>query len=114
MKYMVNLLLILFLFPGALVLAQTKGTRLVGEQVKNSLNQKAELVCIPVKITKTMEIVAVSGDNEGFWIQKESETIYKFTDSTKALGTRLKPGIYYVYPYFKKGKINARIEVLLK
>jgi len=114
MKYLVNPLLIAFLFSGVMALAQANDTRLVGDQVKEANAQKAELVCVPVKITQTMEIVAVSGKNEGFWIQKESVTIYKFTDVSKAVGTKLKPGTYYVYPYLKPEKLKAHVEVVLK
>ncbi len=114
MKYLVNPLLIAFLFSCVMALAQANDTRLIGKQVKEDSEQKAELVCIPLKITQTMKIVAVSGVNEGFWIQKESETVYKFTDVSKAIGIKLKPGTYYVYPYLKKNALSANVEVVLK
>jgi len=114
MKYLVNPLLVAFLFSCVMALAQAKDTRLIGDQVKEDNELKAELVCIPVKITKTMEVVSVSGDNNGFWIQKESETIYKFTDVSKAVGIKLKPGTYYVYPYLKNESLKAHVEVVLK
>jgi hypothetical protein len=114
MKYLPYLLIIIIFHLNLDSQAQLKVTRLIGEQKKASADQKAELTCIPLKISSTMKIVAVSGDNEGFWIQKESETIYKFTEAEKAIGIKLKPGTYYVYPYFKDKQLKATVEIMLK
>ena len=89
-------------------------TKLVGEQIRKSNEAQAVLKCFPVKITRTMQITKVTGSSNGFWIQKESETIHKFLDPKKAIGIKLKPGTYYVYPYFKTNKLRAKVEVVLK
>lgn len=114
MNYLISLLIVIFISMGSSANGQAKVTRLVGEQIKEDLGKKATLICIPVKIIKTMEIVAVSGENSGFWIQKESETIYKFIDIEKAIGVKLKPGTYYVYPYFRPKEVKAKVIVSLR
>jgi hypothetical protein len=91
----------------------TQVTKLVGEQIRTPDSDKVELKCIPVKITKTMQIDKVTGNNDGFWIQKDSETIYKFKDMKEPIGIRLKPGTYYVYPNLKANQREAQVEVSL-
>ena len=91
----------------------TQVTKLVGEQIRISDSGKVELKCIPVKITKTMQIDKVTGNNDGFWIQKDSETIYKFKDMKDPIGIRLNPGTYYVYPNLKANQREAQVEVSL-
>ncbi|OFY49570.1 MAG: hypothetical protein A2W85_06975 [Bacteroidetes bacterium GWF2_41_31] len=88
-------------------------TKLVGEQIRISDSGKVELKCIPVKITKTMQIDKVTGNNDGFWIQKDSETIYKFKDMKEPIGIKLNPGTYYVYPNLKANQREAQVEVSL-
>ncbi|MFA5419147.1 MAG: hypothetical protein WC341_11880 [Bacteroidales bacterium] len=92
---------------------QAQRTKLIGEQTKQQDTAKAELKCIPVKITKTMRIDKVTGNNAGFWIQKESETIYKFGDMKEAVGIILGPGTYYVYPNIAPNQHKAKVEVTL-
>ena len=61
-----------------------------------------------------MKISAVKGNCNGFWIQKGSETIHKFINLTDPIGTKLKPGIYYIYPNIRKGNKIADITITLK
>lgn len=86
---------------------------LKGEQKIDVKNKTPELICTPVKVTKKMKITKVEGDCKGFWIQKGSITTNKFTNLDDAIGTVLKPGIYYVYPYLKKGETTANVSVTL-
>jgi hypothetical protein len=93
---------------------QAQWTKLIGEQTKQQDTAKAELKCIPIKITKTMQIDKVTGNNDGFWIQKESETIYKFGDMKEAVGITLKPGTYYAYPILKPDERKSQVVVSLR
>jgi len=86
---------------------------LTGKQTVDKKNRKPELTCTPVKITKTMKISEVEGNCKGFWIQKGSITTNKFTNLEDAIGTLLKPGTYYVYPYLKEGKTKADVNVTI-
>jgi hypothetical protein len=56
----------------------------------------------------------VTGNNDGFWIQKESETIYKFGDMKEAVGITLKPGTYYAYPILKPDERKSQVVVSLR
>ena len=114
MKNLTRLLVFIVLIMNLSAWAQLKVTRLVGEQIRDTADGKTELICIPLKISSTMKIVAVTGNNKGFWIQKESETVFKFIEVENAVGLKLKPGTYYAYPYFKDNALKAKVEVLLK
>ncbi len=109
MKQSIALLLIIFSFIS--LSAQT--IVLEGEQIKVNKNSKKELSCTPVKISKTMKITEVEGNCVGFWIQKGSETVHKFTNLKDPVGTILQPGTYYVYPYIKADANKAHIKVTL-
>ncbi len=85
-----------------------------GKQVIVAKSSNPELSCTPVKITKSMKITEVEGNCKGFWIQKGSITVHKFTNLTDPIGTVLKPGIYYVYPYVKKGEKLADVKVTIE
>ncbi len=98
-------------FPSGLSAQETK---LSGTQIRLEETGKTELKCIPVKIQKTMKISSVTGGELGFWIEKESETIHKFTNPKKAVGTVLLAGTYYIYPYLKKEAKESQVEITLR
>lgn len=112
MKYLLIFTLIVLYSINTASFAQT--IILNGEQSKKKGSDTPVLTCVPVKITKTMKISEVKGNCNGFWIQKDSETIHKFKNLIDPVGTILKPGTYYVYPNLKKNKKNANISVTLK
>ncbi len=61
-----------------------------------------------------MKITEVEGNCTGFWIQKGSVTVHKFLNLEDPIGTVLKPGIYYVYPYVKDGEKLADVKVTIE
>ena len=87
---------------------------LEGKQSIDTEKSSPILTCIPVKITKSMKIANVKGNCEGFWIQKGSVTIHKFTNLKDAVGTVLHNGTYYVYPNIKKDLKKADVSITLK
>ncbi len=111
MKYSI-LFLIVFLISIASTFSQT--IILEGEQTIDAEKNIPILTCTPIKITKSMKISSAKGNCNGFWIQKGSETIHKFSNFFDPIGTKLSPGTYYVYPYLKKDSKKADISVTLK
>lgn len=110
---MKKILLIIGLFAiAALVSAQN--VTLSGTQTRGSAGKNAELKSNPVKITKTMKITAVSGECEGFWIVKDNIKVHTFWDNKKPVGTKLKPGTYYVYPNLKKNLNTGSVTLSLQ
>lgn len=109
-KAIIVLSLVMFtaLFAGA----QT--VTISGTQIKGSAGKNAELKCNPVKITKTMKIIKVEGNCNGFWIQKGGVVTNRFYDNKKPVGTALKPGTYYVYPNLKSGSNSANVKITLQ
>ena len=87
---------------------------ITGEKKKISKRGESELTCIPVKITSTMKINSVKGNCKGFWIQKGSKTVHRFKDMNDAVGTKLPPGTYYVYPYLKEGETTAKVTITIQ
>jgi len=87
---------------------------LKGTQTVNADKNSQVLTCVPIKITKSMKITAVDGNCLGFWIQKGSVTVHKYTNLEDAVGTVLTPGTYYVYPNIKKGLKKADVSVTIK
>jgi hypothetical protein len=87
---------------------------LKGEQVIKPDIDKPLLICNPVKITKSMKITKVEGNCDGFWIEKNSETIHKFTNHTDPIDTIITPGVYYVYPILKGKMKTSDVSVTLK
>jgi len=87
---------------------------LEGTQTVDIDKKSQVLNCIPIKITKSMKITAAVGNCDGFWIQKGSITVYRFTKLKDAVGTILKSGTYYVYPNVKKDNKKADISVTIK
>ena len=110
---MKKILLIIGLFAiTALVSAQN--VTLSGTQTRGAAGKNAELKSNPVKSTKTMKITAVSGECEGFWIVKDNIKVHTFWDNKKPVGTKLKPGAYYVYPNLKKNLNTGSVTLSLQ
>lgn len=106
------IVVIILLFGILCISAQT--IVIIGNQKIVSGTNNPELKCTPVKITKAMKITKIEGDCKGFWIQKGSLTTHKFKKMDDAIGTKLKPGIYYVYPYLNENAKKAKIEVTIE
>lgn len=111
MKYSI---LFLLAFTISIISAFSQTIILEGEQTLNPDKDIPTLTCTPIKITKPMKILSAKGNCKGFWIQKDSETIHKFSNFFDPIGTKLSPGTYYVYPYLKKDAKKADISVTLK
>ncbi|MBN2571936.1 MAG: hypothetical protein JXA68_07400 [Ignavibacteriales bacterium] len=90
--------------------------KLSGTQTKGSAGSNAQLSCTPVTINKVMTINTISGDNAGFWITNGSSVIASYYNSNdqSAIGRRLNPGTYYVYPNLKKNQHQASVTLHLK
>ncbi len=87
---------------------------LSGTQHRETLQSNPKQSCTPVKLTGKMVISNVEGDCKGFWIQKGSITVFKFENKEDAIGTKLAPGVYYVYPYLEKQKKDANVTITIK
>jgi len=105
------IIIIQVLFLTVFGFSQTQS--LTGKQTKGVANKNAELKCVPVTFTQAVKITAVSGTNEGFWIEMEGYTkpIYNFytANDPKAINVILKPGKYWVYPNIKTGSNEATV-----
>ncbi len=88
-------------------------TTITGEKKQLSKRGNPELSCVPVKTSTNMKITSVKGNCDGFWIQEGSKTVFKFENMEDAVGTKLSPGIYYVYPYLKKGDSKAKVTITI-
>lgn len=94
--------------------SQAQDVLLKGEQKVNDKNSIPELICTPIKITKPMKIEEVTGNCNGFWLQKGSTTVSKYKNMTDPVGTIISPGTYYVYPFLKEGEKKADVTLKLK
>jgi hypothetical protein len=93
---------------------QTQDMTITGKQAKETSRGKPKQSCTPVKISAKMMVSEVDGKCKGFWIQKGSETVYKFDNKEDAIGTTLTPGIYYVYPYLEDDENKATVTITIK
>ncbi len=108
MKYIILIITVLFSLN-----ASAQKVTLKGEQKISKTTNKPILECTPIKLTSSMKISDTEGNCCGFWIQKGSETIHKFSKKDDAIGVTLQPGIYYVYPYLEKNKKSSYIIITL-
>ncbi len=104
--------LIFFLSVG-LSFAQTS---LSGTQTRGSAGNNAELSCTPINLAKTVTINKVTGDNAGFWIQKDGVAIMKFWNPNDqgVIGKKLDKGTYYVFPNLKANHNKATVTLYFK
>ena len=109
-----TVIFMMFLFIGSYGFAQAY--TIAGSQTKGTaVGNNAQLSCQAVVITKTVKVYEVSGDNAGFWINKNGTVIQKYweTNDKRAVGLVLTPGTYYVYPNLKKGQTTAKVVLKL-
>ena len=106
--------LLIIVLMGLFLTTSGQKITITGEKKQISKREDPELSCIPVKVSTTMKINSVEGNCKGFWIQKGSKTIHKFKDMNDAVGTKLSPGIYYVYPYIKEGEKTAKVTITIE
>lgn len=107
------------LITALLLIAGTAGAQsytLQGSQTRGTPGKNAKLECTSVKISETVKITAVSGDNSGFWISNGSKTVASFwqPNDPEAKGTILQPGTYYVYPNLRKNQNHATVTLKLE
>ena len=81
------------------------------------LGSNAELSSEKVKISKTMTIVSVTGNNNGFWIVKNGKSEKAFwteKQTTDAVGYKLTKGEYQVFPNIKSDEKSASVTIKLQ
>lgn len=79
--------------------------------------RNAELSSQKVKIKKTMTIVSVTGNNNGFWITKNGKSEKAFwteKQTTDAIGYKLTKGEYQVFPNIKSDDNSASVTIKLQ
>lgn len=77
----------------------------------------AELRCKGITLRKTMTIIAVEGNHNGFWIMynnKPEKAFWGVNHAEKAVGEKLKAGTYHFYPNLKPDSDSAYVEIKLK
>ena len=112
---LILIFLLIFFFNSINVFGQIE---LSGDQKRGEYNN-AELNCEPIVITKTVEIIAVEGTNNGFWIEDKNGIVVSFfiedrKFKPKAIGYTLEPGKYWAYPNLTEGKNEATIKLKLQ
>ncbi|NTW32585.1 MAG: hypothetical protein HGB12_08180 [Bacteroidetes bacterium] len=90
---------------------------LSGKQTQGVANKNGELICVPLVLAQAATITAVSGNNDGFWIEKEgyAKPIYNYytPNDPKVITVILKPGKYWIYPNIKKEMKEATVVLTL-
>lgn len=116
MKTITKLSLLFILILAGTGITAAQSYVISGSQTRGVPGRNAELKCQPVKITKTVTLKSVSGDNAGFWISNGSSNVATFwkTNDPSAVGTVLKPGTYYVYPNLKQNQNTATVTIKLE
>ena len=79
--------------------------------------RNAELSSVKVKISKTMTIVSVTGNNNGFWIMKNGKSEKAFwteKQTSDAVGFKLTKGEYQVFPNIKTDESSASVTIKLQ
>ncbi len=110
-----SLVILIWLISGLAFSASGQEEKVLrGTQTQIDTTGKNVLKCLPIKLHKSMTINRVTGGEHGFWIEKDSKTVFKFTDNKKAVGTVLLTGTYYIYPILGKKQQEAEVEILLK
>ena len=112
MKAFLTLLFLLFL--GNVVDAQS--ITISGTQ-KRVQGGNAQLESKTVSISKTLTIISVTGNHNGFWIVKNGKSAKAFWNekqSVDAVGYKLTKGDYQVYPNIKTGENQADVTIKLQ
>jgi hypothetical protein len=90
---------------------------LFGKQTKRGQRWSAKLESSEVTLEKAAAIVKVEGARTGFWVNQKqgyrNETVYKFWNAKAAVGKRLNPGTYTVYPNLPAGEDEEIVKVYL-
>ena len=79
--------------------------------------RNAELSSVKVRIPKTMTIVSVTGNNNGFWITKNGKSEKAFwteKQTSDAVGYKLTKGEYQVFPNIKSDENSASVTIKLQ
>jgi len=107
---------IIFILLPILAFAQT--IELSGKQSKRGQFAATKLVSEPTVLTSNATITKVKGAPNGFWINRKDgykiENIYKFWNSTEAIGKTLEKGTYTIYPNLPKGEEEANVVAYLE
>ncbi|MCK4912191.1 MAG: hypothetical protein KAS05_00545 [Candidatus Omnitrophica bacterium] len=96
--------------------AQT--TTISGSQSKRGQFSSARLESEPVELAFSGKIIKVEGGRKGFWINRKDgyriDNVYKFWNPDDAIGKKLSPGIYTIYPNLDKADREARVVIQIE
>ncbi len=109
MKYLIIIISILIIN----IFQEPKVVILSGEQIKIKVDTNSQLTSREIQLLKSARITKAEGSCNGFWIQKETITVHKFSKLEKSIGTVLKPGKYTVYPILRRNQTKAKIKLTL-
>ena len=87
-----------------------------GYQTKGS-GTNAKLECDGIIIYRTLTVVEINGDNDGFWITDGTGSVlakYWNTNDSDALYLQFEPGTYYIYPNLKTGQTKASVQLVFQ
>ncbi len=114
--FLVVLMLFFAISVPTTIFAAQKTVTLSGEQIKGRPGSNAKLLSRPVKITRNSKIIAVKGNNRGFWIATRKGIVARYWTSNdkRVLGYILKPGVYFIYPNLKRGQNRADVTITIK
>jgi hypothetical protein len=107
----ISLIFTLIIFWSGLTFAQN--LTLSGTNTKVAGAQFPVLKCSAIALQKPAIISSISGDNAGFWINDINGKVATHTDIKKAIGFKLKEGIYWVYPILKEKQPQATVTLTL-
>ncbi|MBP5503643.1 MAG: hypothetical protein IKR94_04740 [Bacteroidales bacterium] len=113
---MKKILLLISFFVFWIATAVAQQVEISGTQRRLS-GRNAELESQKVKIAKTMTIVSVTGNNNGFWITKNGKSEKAFwteKQTSDAVGYKLSKGEYQVFPNLKTDENLATVTIKLK
>ena len=114
--FMVVLMLFFVISVPTTIFAAQKKMNFSGWQIRGHANANARLKSYPVRVKKTSKIIAIHGDNRGFWIASRNGIVAKYyrPNDKRAIGLTLKPGLYFVYPNLKRGQTRAYVEITIQ
>lgn len=89
---------------------------LSGRQTGNTPGINARLYSDEVDIKEICVLTQIEGNNGGFWIEKNYNLfkLFNLGEKDKAIGLKLDPGKYVVYPMLKKDQTEASVRITLE
>ena len=117
LKHIFLLTILIFIFIG---LASSDSNAqdtftLVGYQYAGSgPGDDATLECDGMEVHRTIAVIGIYGDNDGFWITDGTGSVlarYWYPNDESALGLQFSPGTYYIFPNLREGQSSASIKL---